>query len=266
MHPDIRPDAAFPNPKTLTRKGGASIAYHKMSSDKSGSVQPGVVFLGGFMSDMTGSKALALEERCRTQGLGFVRFDYLGHGQSSGNFADGTIGRWAEDAVAVLDELTEGPQILVGSSMGGWIMLLAALARPERIAGLLGIAAAPDFTEDLMWAEFSQEEREKIMSTGRFEQPSEYGDDPYVITRDLIEDGRKNLLLRAPLPIRCPVRLLQGMRDADVPWKTALRLSEALESEDVEVTLVKKGDHRLSEPEDLARLMRTLDVLLDRVS
>ncbi len=264
-HRDSKPDAVPPNPKTLARKDGASIAYHKMSSDKSGSVQPGIVFLGGFMSDMTGSKALALEEHCGNWGLGFVRFDYLGHGQSSGNFTDGTIGRWAEDAIAVLDELTQGPQILVGSSMGGWIMLLAALARPERIAGLIGIAAAPDFTEDLMWAEFTEEQRQTILSSGRFEQPSEYGDDPYVITRNLIEDGRNNLLLRAPLPIRCPVRLLQGMRDADVPWKTALRLEETLESEDVEVTLVKKGDHRLSEPEDLARLTRTLDALLDQV-
>ncbi len=259
------PDAELPNPKTLTRKDGASIAYHKLSSDKSGSMQPGVVFLGGFMSDMTGTKAVALEEHCRKRGLSFVRFDYLGHGQSSGHFADGTIGRWAEDAVAVLDELTEGPQILVGSSMGGWIMLLAALARQDRVAGLLGIAAAPDFTEDLMWAEFSEADRAEIESKGRLEQPSDYGDDPYVITRDLIEDGRKNLLLRAPLPIRCPVHLLQGMRDEDVPWKTALRLSDALESEDVEVTLVKKGDHRLSEPEDLARLMRALDVLTEKV-
>ncbi|TQV83209.1 alpha/beta hydrolase [Denitrobaculum tricleocarpae] len=264
-HRDAKPDAQSPNPKTLTRKDGASIAYHKISSDKSGSAQPGVVFLGGFMSDMTGSKALTLEEHCRGRGLDFLRFDYLGHGQSSGNFADGTIGRWAEDAVAVLDDLTDGPQILVGSSMGGWIMLLAALARREQIAGLIGIAAAPDFTEDLMWAEFTQEQRDQVLSTGRFEQPSEYGDDPYIITRALIEDGREHLLLRAPLPIRCPVRLLQGMRDDDVPWKTALRLTDALESEDVEVTLVKKGDHRLSEPEDLARLMRVLDELVAEV-
>ncbi len=218
------------------------------------------------MSDMTGTKALALEEHCRKRGLDFVRFDYQGHGQSSGKFADGTIGRWAEDAVAVLDQVTEGPQILVGSSMGGWIMLLTALARIERITGLVGIAAAPDFTEDLMWAEFSPEIRAEIENKGRYEQPTDYGDEPYTITRDLIEEGRKNLLLRAPIPIRCPVRLLQGMRDEDVPWKTALRLTDALESEDVEVTLVKKGDHRLSEPEDLARLMQTLDELLEKVS
>ncbi len=217
------------------------------------------------MSDMTGTKAIALEDHCRERGLGFVRFDYLGHGQSSGSFAEGTIGRWAEDAVAVLDEVTEGPQILVGSSMGGWIMLLAALARIERIAGLIGIAAAPDFTEDLMWAEFSPEMREEVMSKGRFERPSDYGDEPYIITRELIEEGRKNLLLREAIPIRCPVRLLQGMRDEDVPWKAALRLADALESEEVEVTLVKKGDHRLSEPEDLARLTRSLDEMLGKV-
>ncbi|WP_282605915.1 alpha/beta fold hydrolase [Pelagibius sp. Alg239-R121] len=257
--------AGLPNPKSLARKDGASIAYHKLSGDKSGSAQPGVVFLGGFMSDMTGTKAIALEDHCRERGLGFVRFDYLGHGQSSGSFAEGTIGRWAEDAVAVLDEVTEGPQILVGSSMGGWIMLLAALARIERIAGLIGIAAAPDFTEDLMWAEFSPEMREEVMSKGRFERPSDYGDEPYIITRELIEEGRKNLLLREAIPIRCPVRLLQGMRDEDVPWKAALRLADALESEEVEVTLVKKGDHRLSEPEDLARLTRSLDEMLGKV-
>ena len=217
------------------------------------------------MSDMTGTKALALENHCRDRGLGFVRFDYQGHGQSSGRFDEGTIGLWAQDAVAVLDRVTEGPQILVGSSMGGWVMLLTALARLERIAGLIGIAAAPDFTEDLMWAEFSPEIRAEIESKGRYERPSEYSEDPYVITRELIEEGRKNLLLRAPIPIRCPVHLLQGMSDEDVPWKTALRLSDALESEEVEVTLVKKGDHRLSEPEDLARLMRTLDEMLEKV-
>lgn len=218
------------------------------------------------MSDMTGTKALALENHCRQRGLNFVRFDYQGHGQSSGKFAEGTIGLWAEDAVAVLDRITEGPQILVGSSMGGWIMLLTALARIERIAGLVGIAAAPDFTEDLMWDGFSPEIRTEIETRGRYEQPSEYGDEPYTITRALIEEGRQNLLLRAPIAIHCPVRLLQGMRDADVPWKTALRLSDALESEDVEVTLVKRGDHRLSEPQDLARLMKTLDELVAQVT
>jgi pimeloyl-ACP methyl ester carboxylesterase len=218
------------------------------------------------MSDMSGTKAIALEDYCREKELNFLRFDYFGHGDSSGDFADGTIGRWAEDAVAVLDQLTEGPQILVGSSMGGWIMLLAALARPARIAGLIGIAAAPDFTEDLMWEAFSPEIRDEILNQGRYERPSVYGDDPYVITRNLIEDGRRNLLLRDVIPIRCPVRLLQGMADDDVPWKTALRLAGALESDEVEVTLVKKGDHRLSEPQDLRRLFRALDEMLEKIT
>ncbi|MBL26688.1 MAG: alpha/beta hydrolase [Rhodospirillaceae bacterium] len=241
----------------LDQGDGNWVAYH--ATEGRG---PGVVFLGGFMSDMTGTKATALEAHCRRRGQAFVRFDYLGHGASSGAFADGTIGRWAADAIAVLDAVTEGPQILIGSSMGGWIMLLTALARPERVAGLVGIAAAPDFTEDLMWAEFDQETRDRMVRDGRLEQPSAYSEAPYVITHRLIEEGRDHLLLRAPIPLRCPVRLLQGMRDDDVPWKTALRLADGLESEDVTVTLVKNGDHRLSEPADIRRLEATVDDLL----
>ena len=217
------------------------------------------------MSDMSGTKATTLEAFARRRGQAFLRFDYQGHGESSGRFEDGSIGRWSEDAIAALDELTEGPQILVGSSMGGWIMLLAALARPERIAGLLGIAAAPDFTEDLMWAAYSAEIRATIETEGVYHEPSDYSETPYPITKHLIEDGRRHLLLRAPIPLTCPVRLLQGMRDEDVPWQTALRLAEALESEDVEMTLVKAGDHRLSEPADLQRLEATLQRLLDDV-
>ena len=211
---------------------------------------------------MTGSKATALEAYARRRGQAFLRFDYQGHGQSSGRFEDGTVGRWAEDAVAAFDALTEGPQILVGSSMGGWIMLLAALARPQRVAALLGIAAAPDFTEDLMWRRFPAEVRAAIEQKGVYHLPSDYSESPYPITKHLIEEGRRHLLLNAPIPLRCPVRLLQGQRDPDVPWQTALRLAEKLESDDVEVTLIKDGDHRLSEPQDLARLEATLDRLL----
>jgi pimeloyl-ACP methyl ester carboxylesterase len=217
------------------------------------------------MSDMTGSKALSLEDFAARRGQAFLRFDYLGHGASSGRFEEGTIGRWAEDAVAALDELTEGPQVLVGSSMGGWIMLLAALARPQRVAGLLGIAAAPDFTEDLMWDAYPPEVRETLEREGVYHEPSDYGEDPYPITKALIDDGRKHLLLRAPLPITCPVRLIHGMADPDVPWELAIRLADRLESDDVEVTLVKGAGHRLSEPEDLERLGRTLARLLERV-
>lgn len=212
---------------------------------------------------MTGTKALALESYARRRGQAFLRFDYQGHGQSSGRFEDGSIGRWVEDAVAALDALTEGPQVLVGSSMGGWIMLLAALARPQRIAALVGIAAAPDFTEDLMWRRFPAEVRAAIEQEGVYHLPSDYSESPYPITKRLIEEGRRHLLLQAPIPLRCPVRLLQGQRDPDVPWQTALRLAEQLESDDVEVTLVKAGDHRLSEPRDLARLEATLDRLLE---
>lgn len=248
-----------PEPQRLARGAEASIAYHASDGRC-----PGIVFLGGFMSDMTGSKALALESYARREGRAFLRFDYQGHGASSGAFEEGTIGLWAADAIAALDALTEGPQVLVGSSMGGWIMLLTALARPERVAGLLGIAAAPDFTEDLMWQAFDEEQRATLERDGVLRQPSDYGDEPYTITLKLIEEGRQHLLLRTPIPLTCPVRLIQGMADVDVPWQTAIRLAEALETEDVEVQLVKAGGHRLSEPDDLARLTRTLDDLLKR--
>jgi pimeloyl-ACP methyl ester carboxylesterase len=221
------------------------------------------MFLGGFMSDMTGTKALSLESLARQRGQAFLRFDYQGHGESTGRFEDGTIGSWAEDAVAALDALTEGPQVLVGSSMGGWIMLLAALARPQQVAGLLGIAAAPDFTEDLMWDAYPQEVRDTLRREGVYREPSDYGEEPYTITLRLIEEGRAHLLLRRSIPITCPVRLIHGMADPDVPWQTSLRLAGQLESTDVEVTLVKSGGHRLSEPEDLERLGRTLEGLVE---
>jgi pimeloyl-ACP methyl ester carboxylesterase len=190
-----------------------------------------------------------------------VRFDYFAHGQSSGDFAEATISRWRDDAIAVIDSLTEGPQILVGSSMGGWIMVLAALARPHRVAALVGIAAAPDFTETLMWEPMAPPERERLLAEGFIEVPSQYGA-PLRITRALIEDGRQHLLLRGPIPLRIPVRLLQGQCDDDVPWETALRLAERIDGEDVRVTLVKDGDHRLSRPQDLALLGRTVLTLI----
>ncbi len=248
-------------PEVLSRPDGTTIAYHKTAGDKTGKRAPGLVFLGGFMSDMTGTKALALESHARTAGLDFLRFDYLGHGASSGRFEDGTIGRWAEDAVAVLDALTEGPQILIGSSMGGWIMLLAALARPERVAGLVGVAAAPDFTENLMWQKFSPEIQATMARDGVYREPSEYGAEPYAITMELIVEGRNHLLMGAPIPISCPVRLIHGSADPDVPCKLSLDLMDRLTSTDVEVTLVKGGGHRLSEPADLARLAETVAAL-----
>jgi len=220
------------------------------------------MFLGGFKSDMTGTKAAALEAHCRVLGQAFLRFDYFGHGASSGRFEDGTIGRWARDAIHVLDTLTEGPQILVGSSMGGWLMLLAARARRERIAALIGIAAAPDFTEDLMFDRFSAAELEALDRDGCLRVGCDYDPEGHAVTRALIEDGRDHLQLRAPIPLSCPVRLLQGMQDRDVPFETSLRLAERLESTDVTVTLVKSGDHRLSAEADLKLLSDTLDGLL----
>lgn len=244
-------------PAILAREDGATIAYHRTSGRT-----PGVVFLGGFMSDMTGSKATTLEAFCRARGQAFVRFDYFAHGASSGEFAEATIGRWRDDALAVIDALTEGPQVLVGSSIGGWVMLLAARERPERVKALVGIAAAPDATEDLMWAQFPEPAQIALMRDGQIRVPSDYDERGYLITRRLIEDGRRNLVLRAPLPIACPVRLLHGMEDKDVPWELSLRLAGHLASPDVTVTLVKGGDHRLSSEADLARLCSTVEALL----
>ena len=251
---DHVPDSGA-EPQHLGRPDGHSIAYHVLPGKS-----PGVIFLGGLMSDMTGTKATAIEDHCRAVGRAYLRFDYLGHGASSGAFTDGTIGRWTEDALAVLDGVAEGPQVLVGSSLGGWLMLRVALARPERIAGLVGVAAAPDFTE-AMSADLDEDEREALTRDGVVERPSEYSEEPYRIARALIEDGRDHLVLNGPIDVRCPVRLLQGMRDDAVPWQTAPRIAEHLNGDDVEVTLVKDGDHRLSRPADLARLMRAIDAV-----
>lgn len=245
--------------RILTRPDGTAIAYHR-SPGKS----PGVIFCGGFMSDMSGTKALALEAHCRAVGRAYVRFDYRGHGRSSGEFADGTIGLWAGDAIAVLDETAPEPQVLVGSSMGGWIMALAACARPERIAGLVGIAAAPDFVLR-MWEDFPEAVKRELEATGVYRRPSEYSDEPYTITMALIEDGRRHLVMDEPIPFRGPVRLLHGMHDPDVPWQVSLDLAAALESEDVTVTLIKEGDHRLSEPPDIERLVATVETLAQQI-
>jgi pimeloyl-ACP methyl ester carboxylesterase len=249
--------ATAAGPESLARPDGATIAYHRLPG-----ANPGIVFLGGFRSDMTGTKALFLEEYCRHRGRAYVRFDYFGHGASSGDIAEGVVSRWRDDAVAVIDSLTEGPQILLGSSMGGWIMLLAALARPERVAALVGIAPAPDFTEELLWPRLSPEQRRAIGARGAVTLPSDYDPTGYLYTRSLIEDGRRHLLLGSPIPLDIPVRLLHGLADPSVPWQLSLRLAERLTSRDVTVTLVKDGDHRLSSEPDLARLAHTLDGLL----
>ncbi len=240
----------------LPRPDGNHIAYVKTA----GRV-PTVAFLGGFRSDMTGTKAVALEAWARARGQAFVRFDYLGHGQSSGRFEDGTIGRWLDDSLAVLDQLTEGPLVLVGSSMGGWLSLLAARARPERLAGLVLIAAAPDFTERLLFGGLSPEDRATLEREGRLERPSQYSPEPSVFTWKLIEEGRRHLLLDRPLALPCPVRLLHGQADPDVPWEYSLQIARHLEAPDIVTTLVKGGDHRLSTPADIARLVATVEEL-----
>jgi pimeloyl-ACP methyl ester carboxylesterase len=206
---------------------------------------------------------LFLEDYCRRRGRAYVRFDYFGHGASSGEIALGTIRRWREDAIAVIDSLTTGPQILVGSSMGGWVMLLAALTRPERVAALVGVAGAPDFTEELLWPRLTPTQREEIIEQGRIVLPSDFDSAGYLYTRALIEDAKRHLLLRAPIALDMRVRLLHGLRDESVPWQLSLRLAERLASRDVAVTLVKDGDHRLSREPDLARLAQTLDALTD---
>ncbi len=243
-------------PSFLPLSMSERLAYRQAPGDP-----PMVLFCGGYTSDMGGTKALALEQHCRSRGRAYTRFDYRGHGASTGRFADGTIGGWCADALAVVDRVTAGPLVAVGSSMGGWIMLLLALARPERVRALVGIAAAPDFTEDLLLPQASPAQRRQLDEQGYWLQPSAYGGPPCPVTRALIEDGRRHLLLRSPIPIRCPVHLLHGQRDPDVPWPTALKLAERLESEDVTIELLKAGDHRLSTPSDLARITAAIERL-----
>lgn len=251
--------ALFPTPPAVLKLAdGVTLAYHR-----SPGARPGVIFLGGFTSDMTGVKATTLERWCRGRGQAFVRFDYSGHGASSGRFADGTIGRWAEEAIAVLDHLTEGPQILVGSSMGAWMILLAALARPERIAGLLGLACAADFTRYLLWDRLDDHLRERLRRERVISLPSSYGE-PYIIAMNLIEEAEKHWLLDRPeLPIHGPVRLIHGMGDLDVPWRISVEVAAKLASPDVRVLLVKDGEHTLSREKDLVLLTRTLGDLLE---
>jgi pimeloyl-ACP methyl ester carboxylesterase len=240
----------------LDRGDGIELAWSRL--DGAG---PVVMFLPGFRSDMNGEKATALAAFCAARGHAMLRFDYSGHGASGGRFEHGTIGQWAQDALTVLDRLTTGRIILVGSSMGGWLALLTALRRPERVAAIVGIAAAPDFTETLMWDAMTFEERARLMREAMLRVPSQYGE-PTTITRALIEDGRKHLLLDKPILLDCKVRLLHGQADPDVPWEMAMRTAEQLTAHDVEIILVKDGDHRLSRPRDLALLRRTLAALL----
>lgn len=241
----------------LDRGDGQRLAWRRARGAGPTVVCPTVVWMGGYRSDMGGTKAVALAEAAARRGWDYLRFDWFAHGDSSGRFEDATIGRWREDALAVVDRLTEGPLVVVGSSMGGWMACLAAIARPERIKALVLVAPAPDFTEDLMRPSLSPEALHALERDGVWMAPSEWGD-PYPLTRRFLNEGRDWRILGGPVPIRCPVRVLQGMKDEPVPWSHAMRLVEALESDDVVVTLIKDGDHRLSDPDNLRRLEETV--------
>ncbi|WP_413720009.1 alpha/beta hydrolase [Silicimonas sp. MF1-12-2] len=240
--------------RSFQHSGIRKLAYNQIFGSG-----PGVVFLGGFRSDKEGIKALHLETWAERGGRAYLRFDYSGHGQSSGDFLDGCIGDWAEDAAAIIANLTEGPQILVGSSMGGWISLLIAREMPKKVAGLVTIAAAPDFTEDAFWASLNDHQKQRLLSEGQIEMPSAYSEEPYIFTRRLIEEGRKQLVLRSPLSLPFPVRMLHGTADMDVDVSVALRLLEHAEGDDLNLTLVKGADHRFSDPDCLSMIEQAIE-------
>lgn len=246
--PDFTPPAMF------ARADGLRLAYRHRAG-----TGPTIVFLPGYMSDMEGGKAVALDAWAARNGRAMLRLDYAGNGASEGRFEDCTLASWRDDALQLIDSLTEGPLVLVGSSMGGWLALLVALARPGRVAALVGIAAAPDFTE---WG-FTDADKAVLATEGRIAEPTPYGDDPYVTTLAFWQSGQRLRLLESDIAIDCPVRLLQGQEDRDVPWLTALRIAERLRSSDVQTVLVKDGDHRLSRDTDIALLIRTVASLLD---
>lgn len=246
-------------PDMLITPQGRKLAYRQSSG-----TAPGIIFLGGFRSDMTGTKAIHLEEWAQSQGRAFVRFDYSGHGESDGAFADGCIGDWAADARAVLEHLTTGPQVLVGSSMGGWIAMLLARAVPERVHALVGIAAAPDFTEDSMWPQLTAAQRAEVLTTGQVDVPSSYDDAPYTLTQRLFEDGRNQLVLRSPLALPFPVRLLQGDQDDAVAADVPLRVMAHADCADLRVTFVKDVDHRFSTPACLRLITQQIDEILGK--
>jgi pimeloyl-ACP methyl ester carboxylesterase len=250
-----------PSPAPAFIEVGEGSAARQIAVRARAGAAPGLFWLGGFNSDMKGTKALALDEWAAQHGRAYVRFDYSGHGESGGSFAEGTIGQWLEDSLAVFERFCAGPQVVIGSSMGGWMALLLAreLAKRPReasLAGIVLIAPAPDFTEELMWKGFSPEIRQQIETTGVWLRPSPYGDGaPYPITRALIEEGRNHLLLGGSIDIGCPVRILQGRQDPDVPWQHAFALAHRLPAADVVLTMIQDGDHRLSRPQDIARII-----------
>jgi pimeloyl-ACP methyl ester carboxylesterase len=243
---------------------GTGVGARSIAARVRAGAAPGLLWLGGFKSDMQGSKAQALDRWAEDRGRAMVRFDYSGHGESGGTFAEGTIGRWLEESLAVFGSLCRGPQVVIGSSMGGWLALLlvrelARRGQPAAVAGLVLIAPAVDFTEELMWKRFPPEIRRQIEETGSWSRPSAYSAEPYPITRDLIEEGRHHLLLGGMIETGCPVRILQGVADPDVPWQHAVELTSRLARDDVVLTLVKDGDHRLSRAEDIERLIAVVE-------
>lgn len=235
------------------------VAFRKREGDG-----PRVVWFGGYRSDMLGTKAQALDEWAERNRRAYLRFDYTGHGESEGRFEDGTIGKWAADAEAVLDAAARGPRIFIGSSMGAWVATMMARRRPDDLVGAIFIAPAPDFTERLLWPALSEAHRAEIAKTGKLELPSDYADEPDVYTRALFEDGRENLVMSGPIAIDCPVRIFQGQRDDAVPWRHALDFAEKITSDDVEIVLTKAGDHRLSSPADIDRLIGAVEALSRR--
>jgi pimeloyl-ACP methyl ester carboxylesterase len=251
----------MPDPCLKFLDVGTAKAHRRIAVRVRPGLEPGLFWLGGFKSDMKGIKAEALDAWARGSGRALVKFDYSGHGESEGDFAAGTIGRWLEESLAVFDAFCRGPQVVIGSSMGGWLALLLSRevarrgASPARVAGLVLIAPAVDFTEELMWKRFSPEAKREIEEAGAWARPSAYSQGAYLITRDLIEDGRRHLLLGGMIETGCPVRILQGVQDPDVPWQHAIELTARFAQDDVVLTLVKDGDHRLSRPEDIERLL-----------
>ena len=251
--------AATGQPPTFIALGQGSASRRIAVRARAGG-SPGLFWLGGFKSDMMGTKAVALDAWAAERHRACVRFDYSGNGESGGDFIDGTIGRWLEESVAVFEQFCTGPQVVIGSSMGGWMALLLAREMARRqasrasLAGLVLIAPAPDFTEELMWKGFSPHARQEIETRGVWLRPSEYGE-PYPITRALIEEGRRHLLLGSAIEVGCPVRILQGAQDPDVPWRHAFALAHRLPADDVVLTMIQDGDHRLSRPQDIARIL-----------
>lgn len=242
----------------LDRAERPRLVYHHRRAATQNAAWPTLVFLPGYASDMTGTKALALDDWAQRQGLAMLRFDYAGCGASGGEFEDQGLADWRDDALALIDTVVSGPVVLIGSSMGGWLALLVALARPARVAAIVGIAAAPDFT---MWG-FSQDEKMTMLTEGRLEKPSEYGPEPMVTTRKFWQSGEGNRVLIGEIAIDCPVRLIQGQNDADVPWQYALETQKQLRSADVQLVLIKDGDHRLSRDCDIALLLQTVGNLV----